>query len=53
MKLDYVAIFEKYSKNVLDSKTLSPDVDADEYILLQSLIVSLNKGVSSWSNFGG
>ncbi len=31
----------KYSRNVLDSRTITADMNADKYILLQSLFVSI------------
>lgn len=40
LRADHEAVYKKYSKDILDSQTLTLDVDANEYILLQSLIVS-------------
>ena len=39
-----MAVLEKYSKYILDTNVLTPDVDADKYILFQSLIVSERSG---------
>lgn len=40
---EHVAVLEKYSKYILDTNVLTPDVDADKYILFQSLILAVER----------
>lgn len=43
LRAEHVAVLEKYSKYILDPDAITPDMDADKYILLQSLILACAK----------